>query len=393
MPRGEQAGAAAPDVDFVARAEGLSDLIRDHADTAEAQRHLPTPVADAMSDAGLYRVAASVEQLGGGADPVTQIKVIEAVSRADGSTGWNLMIGIESYSLMVDSLMKCAREIIEDPRAIVAGSTAAVGTARREGDGYRVSGHWKFVSGCHNARLFNGLVDVLEDGDVPVEGQLPSMVVLPAEEIEILDTWHVSGIRGSGSHDVVVNDGWAPAERIVPGLIGNTPSSDRLPRNSRLAYNKVGVALGIARAAIDGFMDLASNKVPRFSVRKLQERAFAQRAVAEAEVRIRSARALVFELIMPMWDKAQAGEPIHREEVALFQIACSDAVRGCIEAVDKLAAAAGTTANMVGSPLERPIRDVRVVGQHITVAPHHIEDGGRVLLGLPAQEMMLGALN
>lgn len=381
------------EIDYVARAEALAPLIREHADEAERQRHLPRVVADAMSDAGLYRIAASAEQLGGGADAVTQIQVIEAVSRADGSTGWNLMIGIETYSLLVAGLMKC-RELIADPRVIIGGSTAAVGTAQRDGDGYRVSGHWQFVSGCHNASLFSVLVHVLDESSAaPVPGQPPSMAVLPASDVEILDTWHVSGLRGSGSHDVKVDGAFVPAERILAALTGPTPSSDRMPRNSRLAYNKVGVAFGIARSAIDSFVELAQNKVPRFTSSRLRERAFAHRAVAEAEVRVRAGRALVFELARAMWARAQAGEHIHREEIAMFQIACSDAVRGCIEAVDKIAAAAGTSANALDSPLERPIRDVRVVGQHVTVAPHHIEDGGRLLLGLPAKDIMLGGFS
>ncbi len=128
-------------IDYVARAEALAPLIAEHADDAEQHRRLPRVVADAMSDAGLYRIAASVEQLGGGADAVTQIKVIEAVSRVDGSTGWNLMIGIETYSLMIAGLMR-NRELIEDPRVIIAGSTAAVGNATPVDGGYRVSGHW-----------------------------------------------------------------------------------------------------------------------------------------------------------------------------------------------------------------------------------------------------------
>ena len=341
------------------------------------------------SDAGLYRIAASAEQLGGGADAVTQIKVIEAVSRVDGSTGWNLMIGIETYSLLIAGLMR-NRELIEDPQVIIAGSTAAVGNATPVEGGYRVSGHWKFVSGCHNAGLFGGLVNLLDDGpDAPPPKAVPSMAVLPAAEIEILDTWHVGGLRGSGSHDVVVTDVFVPGTRILAGIGTPTPSSDRMPRNSRLAYNKVGVALGIARAAIDAFVDLAGNKIPRFTSKQLRDRGFAQRAVAEAEVRLQAGRALVFELATRMWGKAQAGERIHREEIAMFQIACSDAVRGSIQAVDHIAQAAGTSANPLDSPLERLIRDVRVVGQHITVAPHHIEDGGRILLGLPAQDMML----
>ena len=101
------------------------------------------------------------------------------------------------------------------------------------------------------------------------------------------------------------------------------------------------------------------------------------------------ARALVNELLDEMWGKVVAGEHISTRERAIFQLACSDAVRGCVAAVDVLCDAAGTTANRQDHPLERIARDVRVVRQHLTVASHQIDDAGRVLLGLPAEGLML----
>jgi alkylation response protein AidB-like acyl-CoA dehydrogenase len=163
----------------------------------------------------------------------------------------------------------------------------------------------------------------------------------------------------------------------------------RFPLGSRLAYNKVGVSLGIARAALDAFVALAEGKVPRFSSATLRTRSAAQRAVALAEVRVRAARALVFELVEEMWERVRSSAHVTTRERALFQAACSDAARGCGEAVDLVCDAAGTTANQVGHPLERLARDVRVVRQHTTVASHHIDDAGRALLGLEPEGLML----
>ena len=165
-----------------------------------------------------------------------------------------------------------------------------------------------------------------------------------------------------------------------------------MPFRSRLCYNKVAIAFGLARSALDGFVDLAEGKVPRFTSKSLKERGWAQRAIAESEVRVRSVRALVIDLLSSLWEKSIKGEEVSDREAALFQLACSDAVRSCISAVDRLVEAAGTTANQKGHPLERVARDIRVVGQHQTVAPHHIEDAGRVLLGLPAVDAMLAKL-
>lgn len=375
---------------FVERARALAPLIREHADLAEQARRLPEPVAKAFAEEGLYRLGAPARLHGAEADPVTQIEAIEAVSEADGSAGWNLMIGIEAFGQLGPFLGTCS-DLVDDPAAIMAGATSATGRAQREDGGYRVSGQWQFVSGCHNASVFVGSV-MRFDGEAPIDSP-PAFVIARSDEYEILDTWKVSGMRGSGSHDLRLHDLWLANERvIVPAEItlnDRTPLQ-RIPFGVKLAYNKVGVSLGIARAGLDAFVALAGSKTPRFGTSSLRDRPFAQRAIAEAEARLLSARALVFELAEELWDTVVAGDHISDRWRALFQIACSDAARGCVQAVDQIAEAAGTTPNALGDPLERIVRDVRVVRQHITVAPQHLEDAGRMLLGLPAEGLMLG---
>ncbi len=384
--------AEAIDFDAVAAARALEDVVRASADTNEAQRHLSADVARAFARDGLYRVAAPRDCGGSEQAPRIQIEVIETIARVDGSAAWNLMIGIESFGLIAPGFSACG-DLIADPSAILASSTAAVGRAERVDGGYRVSGQWPFVSGVHNASLFGATVQLWEDGEVRSDlGNRYALV--PEGGFEILDTWHTSGLCGSGSHDVRLDDVFVPDARIVAPIGGSRHANPLLnfPLGARLAYNKVAVAWGLARAAIDAFVDLAGGKTPRFTRRQLNERPRAQRAVAEAEVRFRAGKALVLDLLDEMWSAVQASGHVTTRERALFQLACSDAVLGCIEAVDKLCQAAGTSANQKGQPLERIMRDIRVVGQHITVAPQHIEDAGRILLGLPAQEMMLAGM-
>ncbi|MEM7080168.1 MAG: acyl-CoA dehydrogenase family protein [Pseudomonadota bacterium] len=377
---------------YIAAACDLQGLVRTHAADNEAQRRLDPLVAQAFARSGLYRIAAPEDCYGSEQDPFTQIGAIEAIAYADGSAGWNLMIGIESFGLVApgfgDSL-----HLIEDPTTVLCSSTAAVGRADRVEGGYRVSGRWQFVSGCHNAQIFGATVRIWENGE-RVETIPNRYAVMLADEWQILDTWHTGGMCGSGSHDVVVEDVFVPEDRLVAPIGGADHDSPllRFPLGARLAYNKVGVAWGLARAGLDAFVELAEGKQPRFSSRGLRERPRAQRALAEAEVRFRAGKALVLELLGKMWVQVQGREHITSRERALFQLACSDSVRGCIEAVNTVVEAAGTTANQREHPLERIARDIKVVGQHITVAPHHIEDAGRMLLGLPAQEMMLGGV-
>lgn len=370
----------------IERITALTPLIREHADESEAARHLHPEVAAAFARSGLYRLAVPESVGGEAADPMTQIAVIEAASHADGSAGWNLMIGIESFGLIVPGFRECM-DLVADPLEVICGSTAAVGTATPDGEGFRINGVWQFVSGCHNAGLFGATV-------ANPDGKGNRYAILTRGQFEILDTWHVGGMRGSGSHDVRVVDAWVPRSRIVApiGAVRAVDALLRFPVGARLAYNKVAVALGIARHALDFFVELAEGKQPRFSSGRLRERAHAQTAAAEAELRIVRSRAALMSEACGMWEKTLKDEEITTRDRAVFQMICSDGVRAAVEAVDLIADAAGTSANQLGSVIERASRDVRVVRQHASVASHHIADGGRALLGLPPQGLMLAGL-
>ena len=234
--------------DHIRTTENLAPLIRRHADEAERIRHLPRPVAEAFAEHGLYRLAGTPDIHGADADPMTQIGVIEAASRADGSAGWNLMIGIETFGLIGPGFKGRCPELIADPMTVMASSTAAVGRAQKDGDGWRVSGQWQFVSGIHNAQIFGATVRLYDGDDLLDEGN--RYAVVPEGEFEIVDTWHVAGLRGSGSHDVRLDDVYVPDSRIIAPIGGNEATTPqlRLPLGNRLAYNKAAVAIGIARA-------------------------------------------------------------------------------------------------------------------------------------------------
>ena len=376
-------------LDPIQTAESLEPLIRQHADEAERIRHLPRPVAEAFAQHGLYRLAGSEDIHGADADPMTQIGVIEAASRADGSAGWNLMIGIETFGLIGPGFKNRCPEMIADPLTVMASSTAVVGRAQRDGDGWRVSGQWPFVSGIHNAQIFGATVRLYDGDELLDEGN--RYAVVPEGEFHIVDTWHVAGLRGSGSHDVRLDHVFVPDSRIIAPIGGNealTPQL-RLPLGNRLAYNKAAVAVGIARAGIDAFVDLATTKQPRFTSKSLRDRPFAQRAIAHAEARLTGARAALMELTAATWETVLRGDEVTARDRALFHIVASDTARAAVETVETLCEAAGTSANRIGEPLERIGRDVRVVRQHATVAPHLMEDAGRVLLGLDSDTYVL----
>ncbi len=349
-----------------------------------------------MAEAGLHRMAAPAATGGSEADPATQLQAIEAISTADGSAGWTLMIGAETGGVASATLApEVVEEIYANPAAVMCGALNPLGRATPVAGGLVVSGQWPFASGCQRSDYFWGQC-IVYDGDEPAresDGRVVLReVVVPKSHFKVVDTWHVSGLRGSGSHDVRVTEVFVP-EPYTTSVTTERLRADgalfRMPLYSRLAYNKVGVSTGIARAAIDHFVALASAKVPRTSRGLLRERSLAQTAVAEAEIQLRSARAFVLESLSEVWESTLRGEPVSLEQRALLQLACSHAVRACARAVEQVCEAAGSSANFTASPLERCFRDAHVVPQHIMVAPTWIESAGRVLLGLESGSPIL----
>ena len=384
------------DHDIVQRARDLAPIIRETADEAEAQRHLPARAAQAMAEAGLHRVAAPATVGGLECTPETQVRVIEAISEAGGAAGWTHMIGIEALGVVGAALSsESAAEVVGDPNVIVCGALNPLGRAVPVQGGYRISGQWPFASGCHNADWFHGQC-IVYDGDerrLEDDGRvfLREMLV-PRDEFRIVDTWKVSGLRGSGSHDVAVDDVFVPDHHVTAitnqGLVADGPLY-RMPLLTRLAYNKVGVATGIARGAISQFIDFASDKTPRGATNLLRERPQAQIALADAEALLESGRAYLFQTLAQVWQACLAGEEITREQRAHLQLAATHATSSAVKAVELVHEAAGSSANYTESPLNRSFRDVHVVPQHIMVSPQWMNVTGRVLLGLESGSPLL----
>jgi alkylation response protein AidB-like acyl-CoA dehydrogenase len=335
-----------------------------------------------MARAGLFAICAPASLGGAEADPITTIDVIETISAADGGAGWVLMIGVETTGLGSAAMQAdAADEIVRaHPDVVLCGALNPQGRARRVDGGWTVTGQWPFASDCQQADWFWGQCFV-EGG---ARGEALEVLV-PRAEYEVLDTWNSPGLRGSGSHDVRVVDRFVPDAHVTRTRV-ERPHHDgplfHVPIAARLAYNKVGVATGIARGAIDAFVELAATRTPRFTSAPLRERPRAQVALADAEALVGGARGFVDRAVGDVWETVCRGDRPSTRQHALVRLACSDAVRRSAEAVTGLMAAAGTATTDADHPLARAFRDVHVVGLQLTVSPHLIDDAGRVLLGL-----------
>ncbi len=359
----------------------MQPLVRERAASAEAGRSVDVEVVRALANARLFSMCAPAAFGGSEADPLTTIETIETIAQADGSTGWVLMIGVETTGIGASHFEpKTAARVYANPAVVICGALNPVGRATPTDGGFVVSGRWPFASGSQHADWF--WAQCLVEGR---QGEAIEVLV-SRDEYLVDETWNNSGLRGTGSHDVVITDRFVPNDRITRtrDVRPVTPTSlTRLPLTSRLAYNKVGVSTGIARGAIDHFVELANERKPRLARGALlRDRPRAQLALANAEARLRGARGFVCDAVGTVWDTVLSGDPVTTRQTALVRLACSHAARECSNAVSGLFEAAGTAMSDAAHPLARCFRDVHVVGQHLMVSPHAIDDAGRVLLGL-----------
>lgn len=361
--------------ELAATAADVALMAAEHAAAGEEARRLQGPVVDAFRDAGLFRLCVPSSLGGLEAHPRELVACIEAVARGDGAAGWCLMIGATSGAVAAHMPPAGAAEVYGDPSVITGGVFAPTGTATAADAGIRVSGRWAWGSGSQHC-------DWLMVGCVTDAGH--RLAVLPAADVEVDDTWWSMGLRGTGSHDLVVDDRFVPDQRLAD-LLGPSTADGALfafPVFGLLAVGVASVGLGIARHSLDVLVELAGAKVPSMSTRRLADRAAVQADVARADGLLRGARAFLDDAIDRAWASASGTGVIPPAERAGLRLAATSAARWSADAVDLVHAAAGGTAVQErGSVLGRCFRDAHTVTQHLMVAPPTYEAVGRVVLG------------
>ena len=215
------------------------------------------------------------------------------------------------------------------------------------------------------------------------------MVYLPRENCEVIDTWYVMGMRGTGSNDVTVTNVFVPTARTFPIVPEFTPGSHyqgplyRFPIIGTVASNLPPLVLAVARRAIDEVVALAQGKVPVSRSTPLRERASAQAKLAQAEGVLRAGRLLLYDTLSEAWQAALAGETFSLRQKADLLLAMTHTVNSAVTAVELVYSVAGTSGIYTRSPLERYFRDVQVLRHHAFGAETRYETVGQVYLGLP----------
>lgn len=386
------------------RVAGLADVIAAGGDKAQELRQAPAETISKMVDAGLFRMAIPTELGGDNLNANQTIEVLEAVSAIDGSIGWNLMLGSEINAMAAGGMDKTlAKEVyLDNPRVIMCGGGGPGSTpsrAEEQADGsVKVWGEGTFISGCHNAEWCFMGAPIME-GDAPKldANGAPQfkMWFMNKDQFEIVDTWNVAGLRGSGSHTVRANGAVVP-ERFVGVDLFTVPAQYdnpvyRIPVPLRLAYNKAAVALGVAKGALASFSDLAQAKMPMLSTSLLKDRPIAQHRMGEAVAAYRSSRAYLFEAMHDVEVELLAGaETPGTETTHNARLACINAAHACMQAVDTVHNCAGTSASYMANPLERKLRDSHACATHRWVAHPLYAEIGKIHLGHEPSEEFAG---
>ena len=348
-------------------------------DQIEHGRRLPLDLVDRLRSAGCFRMLVP-RRLGGSEATLREhLQLLRELAMADGSVGWTVMIG-SSAPMIVGKLPPASFDQLyaDGPDVVVAGTFNPTGIATVVDGGFRASGRWAFASGCEHADWFVAHC-MVNDGSVPPL----RMMVLPASEANIIDTWTVSGLCGTGSHDFSIDEVFVPAHRTfrVFNPDGTGATLGKIPELQYSSLAIAAVALGIADGALGEITTLATTKVPMFADGTLAANPLFRHRLAHADAQLRAARASLESEIATTWDVATTAQQFTPEHRARTRSTATWVTATAAEVVDMAYTAGGGTALYSTCPLQRRLRDVRAITQHFVVKPDTFTLAGSALVG------------
>jgi len=389
---GSQPAQAEPCEDHVARVRRIAATIAAEALASERGLRLTGALQAALHREGLFRLLLPRPFGGFETDPPTFFQVIEEVAKHDASTAWCLCQGNGCAMSAAFLDPEIADEVWgRDPEAVLAWGPGARSQAIVEGDGYRLTGRWAFVSGGRHASWLGGHASLIEADGSPRQGADGETVVrtllLPASAATWTSAWDVIGLRATGSDSYEVEDLFV---RHDHSFIRDDPAGRRyraplylFPQMSLYASGFCATALGIARALLDAFTALAVDKRPRLARRTLRDTGMVQYELAQAEARLRAARAFVLSELRDIWQEVVATQALSIADRMRIRLATTFAIHEAKAAADAAYELAGATAIFAGNDFERRFRDLHTVTQQLQGRKAHLQSVGAFLLGLP----------
>ena len=391
-------GRTVRDADAVQRARQLRPMIEAAAPSIEQDRQLPQQLRAALHDAGLFRLLLPRTFDGEEVEPATFVATIEEIAKGDASTAWCVAQGSGCSMAAAYLDPEVAREIFGAPDAVLAwgpvGPNAKVTAVEC---GYRVTGTWLYASGSRHAEWLGGhspLVDAKGERCIGPDGRPAERTMLfRKRDAVVQDVWQVVGLKGTGSDTYTVTDMFVPARYTFTRESADdrreTGPLYRFTTFQLFGAGFAGVALGIARATLDAFMQIATTKVPMLASRPLRDNAVVQSQVAVAEAKWQSSRAFLMQTLEQMWQTAARGERFSIQQRAALRLAAVHAIHQSKEVVETAYHLAGGSAIFENQGFERRLRDIHAVTQQVQSQFSNFEVAGQVLLGLPSASKLI----
>ncbi|WP_405888193.1 acyl-CoA dehydrogenase family protein [Streptomyces sp. NBC_01136] len=369
--------------EILRRVRALAPRITARSEEIEDARRLPRDLVEALRHCGVFRATMPAEWGGPQLTSMEQIALIEEVSAADAAVGWCVMIGMDSGIYAGHLTPDAAAELYPRLDLVTAGWVAPAGQAHETAGGYIVDGHWRFGSGCTHADVIAGGCTVYRDGKPLLDdaGEPVTRIVLaPAASFAFEDTWHTTGLAGTGSCDYTTEKLFVPAEHT---LSFDEPRRDApMYRRSDTVVRKMpGVPLGLARSAIDHVHGIVDQRFEGAGVPWRSSR-HVQAVLAECEMQLTVARSAVHATVEAVWDRLVAGGQPTRKERADAALARYHAFRSArIIATALYDLVGGDATHRSRTPLDRAVRDSTTACQHVVGQRRILEWSGQLLLG------------
>jgi len=369
---------------ILANAHDLAPLVRSFAAEIAEVRRLPDRLVDDLRGAGVFRMPMPRAWGGPEMTPRQQTEVVEVLSAADPAVGWCVMIGSDAgfYSAFLDDTV--GRDVFPSLDTITAGWLVPAGRAEVTEGGYRVSGRWSFGSCCLHADVIVGGCLVFDGDEMRIgPNGRPEMriVTARAHEWEILDTWYTTGLAGSGSNDYCVDDLFVPAEHTFSLYEPALREGALYAFPGMFFSNMHGVALGLARRAVDEVHAIASTKVLMPEMIPMRDAPRVRSAVARAEMMLGAARAYTYETLDAVWAELSADGALSEPLRLALGLSRVNAFRTARDVAQLMVDTAGTQAIYATSPLDRLLRDAITMNQHIVAQERMLEILGGLALG------------
>ncbi|WP_235940060.1 acyl-CoA dehydrogenase family protein [Bradyrhizobium hipponense] len=396
---GPEAGESAY-ATMVARARSLLPQLRERAARTEELRHLPPETERDLHDAGLFRMLQPRRIGGAELDYVALIDCADLLGQADASVAWNFA-NLASHHWMLGMFDAKAQDLVwgRDADALIASSFIfPAGRAARVKGGYRLHGSWPFSSGVASCE-WNMLASVVYSDD-EADGIEYRIFLLPRSDYKVLDTWNVTGLRGTGSCDVEVREAFvADHMTVAVGELagGPTPGSHvnpnplyALPVFSLFPYVLSGVALGNAQACLDDYTEVARHRISTYNRAKLSDFQSTQIKIAEASAKIDAARLVMRSACIEAMEAARRGRIPDTATKTRYRRDGAFSVNLCTDAVSMLFAASGARGLFTTGVLQRQFRDAHAINSHLAFNFDAAGTNyGRVALGLPSENLTL----